>query len=489
MEPNNVSLRSKTLRGLVWQGLGRGGERLARLLANVALARLLSPDDFGLIGVVAAALAAVEAVAFLASEQAIIHSDRGRHCEFLDTAFWLASGRGLIIGVGFLTAAPFAARFFERPDATPLFCVAAMQPFITGLASPRVSLLMKDMRFAIWSTYRFCCSLLGMGATIALAIWLRSAWALLIGQLVMTIILTTGSYVVAPFRPRWRFDADSWRELRTFGLRAAGTPLLLALIFQAPAILLGRGAGLGVLGVFLLSQRLVDIPRDVSLQTIGVVATPAYSSIKADRSRLLRTWLMSLKMIGQISLPLAAILAWVGNDLPRVVYGNEYTGETGLVAMLAAASALSGMLAVTGPLFWGTGLPSYDRTAQFARIIVLYGLGAWLTVRFGGRGLAAAIVAALAVSFVVALVLVRSIIEASWKRICLALLPGCMCAAILLTVLLLSDQIIRSTGWGRLAIGGSVGCPLVAVGLVWSFRDLRARRMKTPPTTAAATEA
>lgn len=468
-----ANLRQRVFSGLLWQGMARGGDRMARLVTNIVLARLLAPDDFGLMGVVAAALAPVDAVTFLASEQAIVQNPNSRERRFLETTFWVTAIRGVLLGLLIVAIAPFAAWYFGRPDALPLFAAIGLQPVFQGLMSPRVHLLLKDLRFQRWSLYRLACSLCGMAVAVAIAIWLRSAWALLIGQLMLTGAQALGSYVVAPLRPRLTFDRETWKQLRTYGARAAGTPLLMMFVMQAPALLLGRFAGLEALGVFMLTQRLVDVPSEISQQVVGSVAMPAYSALQEDRARLARAWLRAVRMVTLVVLPIAALLGWIGQALPAAVYGAQYTPAAGLVGLLALAALLRSLGSVIGPVFWAVGLPSLDRRAQLLRVGVVYIAGIPLVATFASGGMATALIAGLISALLASAWLVRTVLPVKPAELWSAVQPGVIGAAALLAGLLTLDLLHAPHGWLRIGIAAGVGF-VALVGVVLYLRPLRA---------------
>lgn len=476
------SLKSQILSGLQWQILARGGDRVLRFAANIILAKLLSPSDFGLMGIVATGLGAIDALTFMATDQAIIQSSRGRDREYLETAFWTASVRGILVGLGLLAVAPLFARFFHRPDTLVMFAAIAIQPVIMGLANPRAQVLVKDMKFALWSNVRLLCSFLGVATCIVLALWLHSAWALLAGQLANQLFITLSSYAIAPFRPRFRFDKQCWLELRRFGMQAAGLTVLLSLVAEAPTIMLGRFGKTGILGVYLLSDKLANIPLEIALQVVGSVAMPAYSMIKHDRARLATLWLKALWAIALIGLPIAAILAWLGGALPRSVYGLAYAGNQGVFSTLALGGALAMVLAVTGPLFWGVGLPSYDRSVQAVRAIAVYSIGLWLVPRMGPLGMALSVTAAFVMALALAFHLVRRVIDISWLQVSEALRPGILVAAGTLVLLGLVGLEFNPGGWLRIGLGA---CAAAGAGVFILFLLRRGFKVQVTPQSAS----
>jgi O-antigen/teichoic acid export membrane protein len=465
------------MKALVWQSTGQIGERVARLLTNIVLTRLLLPEDFGLAGVVTAALAAIDSTLFVASNQAILHSDRGRNREFLDTAFWMAAVRGVLIGLVLLAAAPFLAKFFNQPKTMAMFALLALQPVLSGLANPRSQILLKDLRFGIWSVYQVGCNVLGLLATILMALHLRSAWALVIGQVLTQFVVSAGSFVIAPFRPRWRFDWDSWRELRQFGLRASGTPLIIMLIMEAPAIILGRFLGMAVLGVFLLNHRLAHMPQNFFLRAISTVALPAYSSIKNNPVRLATLWLKALRTISLVMLPLGTALIWVDRALPQILYGSQFSAVKGLFSLLVVDGALISIGVVTSPLFWAVGLPSYDRNIQIVRLFILYGLTALLMSHYQIFGLAIGYAVSTILSQILVLVYARKVVAVTWRNIMNALAPGLTLAGLVLAMLMWLGGLFAFSALQTVIVGGVIlVLALSAVMLhTWAIRNRKIR--------------
>jgi lipopolysaccharide exporter len=471
-EPSPKSLRSLTTKALLWQSTGQIGERVARLLTNIVLTRLLLPEDFGLAGVVTAALAAVDSAMFVASNQAILHSDRGRNREFLDTAFWMAAVRGVLIGLVLLAAAPLLAKFFDQPKTMAMFALLALQPVLSGLANPRSQILLKDLRFGIWSIYQVGCNVLGLLITILLAVHLRNAWALVIGQVLTQAIVSVGSFVIAPFWPRWSFDPESWRELRQFGLRASGTPLIIMLIMEAPAIILGRFQGMAILGVFLLNQRLAHLPQNFFVRAISAVALPAYSSIKNNPARLAALWLKALRTISLVMLPLGAALIWIDHALPEILYGSQFAAVKGLFSLLVVDGALISIGVVTSPLFWAVGLPSYDRNTQIVRLVILYGLTAVLMSHYQIFGLAIGYAVSAVLSQILVLMYARKIMAVTWRNMMNALAPGLILSGFVLAMLLWLGSLFDFSALQTVIVGGGVLIlALSAVTLhLWTIR-------------------
>lgn len=451
------TLRERVMTGMAWQGAGRFSERAIRFAANVVLARLLAPDDFGMFAALLLPLAAVDSLAYLATGPVIIQAKDGAKLPFLQTIFTINCIRGLLLTLLLLPIAPLAAYYFDRPDLVYLFLVAAVQPLLASVASPGVHVLAREMHFARISASRVGSALIGVLAALILAVLTPTAWALLGGQLVGVAAATILSWAIAPIRPAWRFDADAWKVIREFALRALGTPALLMLVAQAPALLLGRLESMEVLGVFSMNVRLAEFPVYITLTVAGAVLIPAYSTVQHDLRRLRGAWLKAWAGIGFCAAPAAVLLAWMGDALPATVWGARYESIHPLMPILALNGFLSCMLAVTGPLFWGVGRPSIDRAMQVARVVAVFVVGLVLIGSFGSQGVAWALTAGLGAALLIAIPQAVAITRVGVVQLMLASMPAVAAGTLIAIPLLLSDLLVNPHGVARVVVAACVG--------------------------------
>jgi O-antigen/teichoic acid export membrane protein len=265
-------------------------------------------------------------------------------------------------------------------------------------------------------------------------------------------------------------------ELRAFAARAAGIPFLIALFVQMPAFVIGRAADLATLGVFTLAQRLTSLPSEIALPVFGTVLAPAYAQIREDRERLRRVWLLAVSGVALLVAPAVASVAVLDGRVPAVVYGSEYAGPTGLVALLAVASWFSVIASSCGALFWGVGRPDLDRVAMLIRLAAMIAVGVPATARWGAVGFSAAFAVAHGVCAVASLLFALRMVGATTGDVIRTLLPSIGCGALVAMVSLLALRIAEGRGWT-----GSTPVVIVLAFAAWTmivfaFRMRRASR-------------
>src|SRR5262249_14381785 len=152
------------------------------------------------------------------------------------------------------------------------------------------------------------------------------------------------------------------------------------------AFVLAKLADRAAVAVYGYGEKLAKVPEDVCLRVLGPVAIPAYSALAGDAPRLRNAWLRALRAVLLVALPGTAALAWIGDELPAILFGGQFGGGPSLFPLLALHGGLAGVTSVIGPLFWAVGEPQRDRLAQAVRCALIYGLGVPLTLRFGAVG-------------------------------------------------------------------------------------------------------
>jgi O-antigen/teichoic acid export membrane protein len=475
-----VDLRARTVRSLGWQLLGTGGQRALQLGQFAVLARLFADrkDDLGLLGVVLAVIASIEALTAFTGEQSQIHSRRGGERAYADTVFTVRLLRSVVVGGALAALAPVFAWFFGgleqdgRYWLTGLFLLLAGNGLLDALQSPLRAVAMKELDFRRVAVGDCCAALLGATVTVALAWLRRDVWALVIGQLAATAARSLASYLVAPCRPRLRLESHALRELYGYTRGAVGTPFLLMMVFQAPAFVLAKLADTAAVAVYSYGEKLAKVPEDLCLRVLGPVAIPAYSKLADDPARLRNAWLRAVRAVLLVALPGTTALVWIGGDLPAIVFGGQFRGADGLFPLLAVHGGLAGVTSVIGPLFWAIGEPHRDRRAQALRCAVIYALGVPLTLRFGAGGFAAAATAAMLVCLCVSLRMALRRLGVAWREFWPLLRQAALVALALGTGLCACDLLGVPHGWLRVALGGS-GAALAllrAVQIVGLFR-------------------
>ncbi len=463
-----MTLRRQTTSAAFWQILARGADRGLRFLASLVLARVLAPADFGLLAATMVVAGVVETISYLGIDQAVVQSKRSDEPRFLGTAFRVLALRGLLIAIGTVVLAPIAAWYFEDPAVRTMVLIIALSPLLAGLENPWMFVERKHLRFKPISIATIAGACAQVATSVGGVYAGFGAPALALGFVASSAVTTAVGWILVPKRLDLAKDAIAAAELRGFAQRAAGVPFLIMLSNSAPSLVLGRMAGLPVLGIYSLAQRLCSLPSEIALPIFGTVLTPAYAGIREDIPRVRRIWIKTLTGVSLLVMPVVSALVVLDEKLPRVLYGEKYAGSAGLVSMIATAALVSSVLSCCGPMLWGLGRPEIDRWTLMIRVVVI-ALVAPFAAWYGGATMfAASVTLSLLVGLAYCMHASRRLLGAQRREIVRAFVPGALLGGATLALsAMVREGCVRfaiADAWQVVAVLALAGVTMLASG-------------------------
>ncbi len=385
------------MRAGAWFSALRMFQRGFAALRVIILARLLAPEDFGLMGIALITLAFLEAFTETGFRSALIQK-AGDIKEYLDVAWTAVLIRSVFLFLIIFLSAPYIAGFFDveesfdRNLATWVIRVMALVVLIRGMVNIGTVLFDKQLefqkRFFIQAGETFA----DVGVGITLAIIYQNVWALVFGAIAGAGMKLLLSYVLHPHRPRLRWETAKAKELYVFGRWILFNNVLFLAATRGDAAVVGRILGPTSLGIYELGIRMAQLmTREIGAVT-GVVAFPAYSEVQRDVERLRRAFFMSLDMVSSITIPIAVLTSVLAVPLVEVVLEDAWLDVAIILPFLAAAGAMRAISAVGGSLFMGVGKPSLDFQMSILRTVILFVLIVPLANAYGLAGAGTAVI-------------------------------------------------------------------------------------------------
>lgn len=380
-------------RALVWKTVELGGSRLLGLVRTLILARLLVPDDFGLLAIGAVSLEVGISLTNFGMRQALIQRRAPTSREY-DSAWTFELLRAVTVCAVLFVAAPLIAiHLFAEPRAIGIIRVIALTPVVSHLSSIREV----DLHRALDVRPLVAIALSGAAAHMVVAIVLAplvGVWALVLGLLAGTLVQTGVSYVVAPHVPRIMFDREAARPLFEFGrwvfvtavLDVAGSAVLQAVV--------GRRLGAAELGLYFVARRLAFFPRQVVEALLGQVAFPLHAALQGDPVKGARAFRAAVSAMWILLAPLYAVVIALTPELVELLAGAKWVPASGVIRVLAVASLVSILADATVPLLQGRGRTRGVAGLRGVRSLVVVTTVWWLVGAHGVVGAALAWLAA-----------------------------------------------------------------------------------------------
>jgi len=385
------SLSQRVVRGGFWVFLLRITQQLFNFVRLVILARILSPNDFGLMGIALLTMATLDTFSQTGFQQALIQKKEDIK-PYLDSAWTVLVLRGFILFAILFFIAPFAASFFNAPEARPIIQVIGFAVLFQAFTNIGVIYFQKELEFNKQFIYQISGTLADFAVAISAALILRSVWALVFGLLVGNAVRCFVSYLIHPYRPHLSFDLEKIKELFSFGKWVLGSSILVFLITQGDDIFVGKLLGATALGFYQMAYRISNIPATEITHVISQVTFPAYSKLQNNIPKLREAYLKVLQVTAFLSFPIAGLIFVLAPEFTKIFLGEKWMPMVPAMQILAIFGITRSMNATIGSFFQGFGKPNIITFGAGFQLVVLAAIIYPLTSKWGIFGTSLAVV-------------------------------------------------------------------------------------------------
>ena len=352
------SVGQRTLRGLVWLFGARVFSQLASLLITTILARLLTPSDYGLIGMATVITGFLTLFVDFGTGMAIVQQERLAK-EQLSSIFWLNIAIGLVLSLIVVAVSPLAARFYGEPALISLVSVIAIGFPLTSLGVVQGSLFRRKLQFDTLVKINLVAVVLAGLAGVGAAVAGWGVWALVAQFLAQSLINTCLLWSVSPWRPRLLFARQDLRQIASFSTNLVGFNVINYFARNADNLLIGRVLGAGPLGLYALAYRLMLYPISNLSGVVGQALFPAFSRLQSENERLSHAYLMSCRYIALVTFPLMAGMSLMAREVILVVYGSRWEEATVALQFLALVGTFQPMVSLYGSVILAQGFANW----------------------------------------------------------------------------------------------------------------------------------
>lgn len=405
----NENLARQTGSAMLWKGGQLLGDKIIFLCRTLIVARLLTPDDFGLLAISMIGADFLLSVTDFGMVPALVQRpdvDEGHY----DNAWTANLLRALGVSLVVFLAAPLIAALFAEPRATPLIRVVAIRPLLQASASIKVADLIRGLRFRSLTYLYIPEALVNTIVSIALAPYL-GVWALIAGALAGPAVFALISYAKAPYRPRISLDPVYSRPLVGFGQWIFLTSLAAVVGSSVVQIVISRQLGAVELGLYTMAAKLAFIPYEVSTKIVSDVAFPLYARLQSEPRHVGRAFRAIFTGVSVLVMPVCSLMIALAPSLVESVLGPGWEGTTDLIRLLALISLMAFVGDTFVPILKGMGRPNSLFAVELAQTSVLI-VSLWGFIgRFGVNGAALAWLPAIIASQIVGVFFLERILS------------------------------------------------------------------------------
>jgi O-antigen/teichoic acid export membrane protein len=361
------------IRGSAWTMAGYGGGQLLRLATQLVLARmLLGPNAFGLVALVSVFLSGLELLSDLGVGTDVIQHPRGDDPVFMNTAFLIQAGRGLILwAIAAALAYPFAS-FYHQPLVRSMILVAAISVGLRGFASSSIWTMTRHVQIAKLTALNLGGDFVGFVVSVVWAIVSPTAWALVVGRVAGSAVYVIGSHCVSEHPASWDWEARAAKDVFVFGTGMFLSSATYFLSGEAERLAIGKFITLAELGCFSLALALSWGPSRVLQQVISQVFFPLIArAAREDRSSAARDYRKVRVLLLAISSVLGCGFILLGPFVVHVLLGAKYADAGWMLQLLGFRAALELFSSTTTAMLFAVGVSSYSAVGNVAKLVFL----------------------------------------------------------------------------------------------------------------------
>jgi PST family polysaccharide transporter len=412
---NRGKLTRRVLGGVVWTSLGQVLTLAIRLGSMAVLARLLSPEDYGVFGLGLLCIALPADITRSGFAMSLVQRDEIEHGHIRAAVFV-----SILAGVAFVPLMALAAepvgRFFQSDALAKLLPVMALMIPLEAASATARALMRRALRFRVQIAIENASLAFGnYGLAIVLALNGFGFWSLVLGQIANSGLLALLSYIASrhPVRPtfQWRYYRDLLHFSSGFFLGN------IANYFgrNLDNLVVGRALGETALGLYGRAFNIFSLPVNAMGQAVAQVLFPAFSRVKSNPERMKQAYLKAVTISGVVIMPASVLLVLCADDIVRVVLGDKWRAASLPLAILALGlyPRFTYKLTENASLASGAVFGIALRQVGYSGLVLV---GALAGVRHGLEGVAAGISAAMFLFYLASAGLANSVTGTRWRE-------------------------------------------------------------------------
>ena len=323
--------------------------------STLVLVHLLTPNDFGLVALAFSISQGVEMLSVFGIEDAVVRHHAPDRAIY-DTAYTLNAVRA--IGTAFMIAVsawPMAA-FFGEPRLTVVVLSLAISTLLAGFQNIGAVDFRRNLTYGIEFQLRILPRLVSVAASLTIAFFFRTYWAIIVGTLVNRIATVLLTYRFHPYRPRLTLRA--WRDLTGFSLWIWITGIVWLLRDRVGTFVIGRMLGIQSVGLFSMAMEVAVLPLSELMIPLTGVLFSTFSRASRDAQETVRLYLRFLGASALVVIPAGIGVAVIADPLTRLMLGPQWLSAIPVIQVMAACSPLAIISFISRSLFEARGIMS-----------------------------------------------------------------------------------------------------------------------------------
>ena len=367
------SLKEKTAKGLFWGALNSGTTQLLNLVIGIFLGRLISPAEYGIVGVLNIFTLIAGNLQSSGFSQGLINLKSPQARDY-NSVFWFNILAGFVLYVVLFASAPLIASYFRQPCLVPLSRLVFLSFVISSFGIAHGAYMTKNMmnrEIAIIGAIALVCS---GSIAIVLAFLGFSYWSLAWQQIVYIAVLNLGRYWFTPWHPSFHFTFEPVKRMFGFSVKVLITNIINTVSNNILTLVFGRLYPIKAVGDFTQAYKWDSMANSFVANAIGQVAQPVLASVHEERGRAVRVFRKMMRFTAFFSFPAMFGLAIVSREFILVTIGKQWVDAIPLLQMLCIGGAFVPFYTVYQNVALGNGRSDVYMRCNVMQIVLQIGI-------------------------------------------------------------------------------------------------------------------
>lgn len=317
------SLGDKAVSGAIWAAVDRVGSMALQFVVNLVLARLLTPADFGAVGMLTIFIAVSVTLVDGGFASALIQKKESNQSDFSTIFFW-NFGISIFFYVIIFIISPWVASFYKMPILLNILRALGLTIILNGILSVQIAKLQKNIQFKSLAAVNIISYASGAAIGILMAVNGYGVWSLVGLNIISAFIKIILFYLITRWCPSLIFSFESFKRLFSFGGYLLCANILQTGCQNAQGLIIGKQFSADQLGFYTQADKLNAVTSDSLPRIIIQVMYPVYSRLQDDREKLIYTVLMNLRVVAYIIFPILFSLILTANPIISFLYGEKW---------------------------------------------------------------------------------------------------------------------------------------------------------------------
>lgn len=351
---DNQNLKEKTAQGLFWSFLSSGGMQLLNLIIGIFLARLLSPGEYGIVGMLAIFTLLANNLQESGFGVALVNIKDIKHNDY-NAVFWFNVGMSVLLYVILFFSAPLIASFFHQPCLIPLSRFVFLGFIIASLCISPNAMLVRGLKMKEKAITSLSALVVSGTVAVILAIKGFSYWSLATQQILYNVVICFGRFYYTRWYPTFKVDFTPVKQMFSFSYKVLITAVLTTINNNVLTVIFGRLFPAQAVGNFTQANKWNTMANQMVTNTMAQVAQPVFTQVTDDNERQRRVFGKMLRFTAFLSFPALFGLALVAPQVILLAIGDKWIDSIPLLQILCISGAFIPLYTVYQNLFLSQG--------------------------------------------------------------------------------------------------------------------------------------